>query len=299
MGVAGCLAAYVGSIRHPLDEPSVLEFHPFLWGIRTTIIFSVAAVMLYLFYLFGKESQPSSLLYLAAGNYFAFYGFSKIVVQLRRAERQRLVWESMTKDERVDWIMNREKRLQEFREFMKRSEKSIRETKKLTEQVYADIKSQKAADRARRREALFEKVLVRPTYRIRERLGLVTSEERWRKREAETRFQQLRDQVQQERIKRVRAGEIRPLLIEGSELKVFPADPWKLILIDGELDTSGSNELIKKMEPLGRNEAGKLSGVMLVIGRTASVTIQARQALSDAGAKVVDEAAGEQDDLKT
>jgi hypothetical protein len=72
MGAAGFLAAYLGSIRNPLEEPHALEWYPLLWGTWATVIFSGAGAMLYLFYVYGKASDPTSLLFLGPGTFWPF-----------------------------------------------------------------------------------------------------------------------------------------------------------------------------------------------------------------------------------
>jgi hypothetical protein len=118
MGATGFLVAYLRSVRHPMDETHPLEFYPFLWGTRTAVTFFTAAAMLYLFYAFGKESRPESLLFLAAGNFLAFFGFASVVIWLQRAETQKLIWSSMTTDQRIAWVNERLERKQELQRLM-------------------------------------------------------------------------------------------------------------------------------------------------------------------------------------
>jgi short-subunit dehydrogenase len=101
----------------------------------------------------------------------------------------------------------------------------------------------------------------------------------------------LGEQMHQDTIRKIRRNEVRAQVLEGSGLDVFPVDRWKVVLVEGALDSTGAKELSQKLEVLERDDKGKLKGVMAVIGLSANVTHEAREVLREAGAEVVDERA--------
>jgi hypothetical protein len=92
-------------------------------------------------------------------------------------------------------------------------------------------------------------------------------------------------------IKKIRKGEVRPLLLERSGTNVFSVSGWNVFIVDGTLDQMSANALLQRLDVLERDDKGKFKGVMITISTSASATHEARQLLRDAGAKVIDEEA--------
>jgi len=290
MGAAGFLAAYLGSIRHPREESGLqqLERHFVFWGTKATVEFSGAAAMLYLFYVFGKSSDPASLLFLSAGNFLAFYGFTETALRIREAETRKLIWSSMTAAQREAWLRDQDEREKQLQEYIEKTKRENEKIKKDIEEVNRDTKRIKAAERAIKVSGFFSRYFLHPTYRLRKRLGLVMAEERFQEREVEKIVQGFFD-AKQSPIKSIRRNEVRPLVLEGSGLNLFPVDGQKVVLIEGALDSAGAKDLLQKLDVLERDDKGKLKDLMAAIGISAKVTYEARELLRDAGIEVVDE----------
>jgi hypothetical protein len=117
----------------------------------------------------------------------------------------------------------------------------------------------------------------------------LTTEERFREREADQTVREFIDESHQEPIKRIRRNEVLPLVLEGSGLNVFPVDDWKIVFVESALDSAGAKDLLQKLGVLERDDKGRLKGVMVAISVSAQVSYEARQLLRDAGAEVVQE----------
>jgi hypothetical protein len=289
MGAAGFLAAYLGSVRHPLQESDVLQSYPRYWGVNATVVFFLAAAMLYLFYVYGKASDPATLLFLAAGNFLTFYGFATAALRIRPANRQKLVWSSMTVAQRVAWVKDQNEREQEAREFQRTAEELKQKIAAGTEDINRDLKRLKANERKRKIRAFFRAVFLSPTYGLRRRLGLLTYDEYFAELESRKYVQEYIEEANQMTIQRVRRNEVKPLNLEGSGLDIFPVDSWKVVIVDAALDGATAKNLLEKLGPLAAGDKGKLTGIMVAIGSAAKVTYEAREALHASGVEVVDE----------
>jgi hypothetical protein len=289
MGAGGFLAAYVGNIRHPLEEPHPLDFFPIFWGARITLMFSAAAGALYLFYVYGKNADPLSLLFLATGNFIAFYGFATAAIGLQKAERQKAIWSSMTTAQRLEWINRRNERKRKFEEIHDSVAETLQRTKNIIRQFEQEEKQSAAAERAAKRKAFAHAIFIRSTYSLRKKIGLLTLKERTEDMEVEIQLEQYREKANQDVIAKLRRGDAHPLRLEGGQLTAFVVNGWKLIPIDAALDHAGANELLKRIDVFEKDDNRKLKGVMIVVGQSADVSYEARQLLLNAGAKVIDE----------
>ena len=119
----------------------------------------------------------------------------------------------------------------------------------------------------------------------------MTLNERLCQLETEILFRKVLDEKDQELIRQIRRNEVRPEVLEGSGLNVFPIGARKIVCVDGDLDTAGSQDLLQKLDVLEKDDNGQIKGVIVVIGSSANVTHQARQVLRDARVEVLDESA--------
>ena len=253
------------------------------------MVFGVAAVLLYLFFIYGKAGDPASLLFVAAGNFVAFYGFSTAVVGLRRAEQQNLLWAAMTTDQRIAWINERQERQRELRAFTDQTEKLSAEIQTSVKQSQDFLKRMKAGERARKRQARLNAMFARPTYGMRKRVGLLTANERLNELSVELGLKELMSELHQEAIRKIRSGQVKSIPVEKPGIRLYPIDGWKIVVADDRLDSDGAQTLLRGLDGMDRDEAGKILGVRAVIGATGEATLEARRILSDAGIEVIDE----------
>jgi hypothetical protein len=195
----------------------------------------------------------------------------------------------MTTAQRVAWIKDRNERQQKSQEFLEEMEKTRQQIQRDTKEIHRHLERLKAEERRRKITAFFHALFLGSSYRLRKRLGLLTTEERFREREADQTVREFIDESHQEPIKRIRRNEVLPLVLEGSGLNVFPVDDWKIVFVESALDSAGAKDLLQKLGVLERDDKGRLKGVMVAISVSAQVSYEARQLLRDAGAEVVQE----------
>jgi hypothetical protein len=281
-GAAAILIAYIARSHHPKDEiENLMLFEGRNYAANIGFAFILSAVCLYLYYRLARAGSHWCLLFLSLGCFFFFLGLVRGMFVTDMIETQRAVWYKASPEVRKEWAERKES-LEETLDSVKQPIEGIEEAKRMEKKLrWLEWKYMI-------NNAL--KPISRFWWKLRYSIGgkkLLTSSERMELAETDQEIEKWLENIDPEmcqvHFEKIRAGNVRPLPLEESNIEIHEIDSWRYLLIEDSLDTEKIQEIVEILALFKHPETEKLSSIIFILLPGSSITYNAKNLLEQAG----------------
>jgi hypothetical protein len=304
VGTAAILSVYLGRIQHPAYMVEhTLRNRPF-GGFQAFVSMLLTVGCFYFYYFYAKQSKEVCVLFFGAGMFLFFRTLADAASRMLTNEQQKVLWQSMTLEERRHWLLNNDpaliRRERVRLERRAKLERVKQELEELKDQFMSEEELQRRVDeevakveekeaRQERRRQFFKRVRD-ATHPLRKRVGLVPKAETYEREMEELRLKQetnellgWKESLHKETAVKIVNSELLPIVLEPEGLQIYTVEGiFRYFAVKERLDEAKARWYLEALNEL-KDPKGHFEFVAGIILPDVEMTYKAQTILEKTG----------------